>query len=172
MRENGQGYGSAHRKAPAELARFAFLLGEWRCTARLLRDDGTWGELRAKWEGRYILDGLVIADEFQMTNLAGEVLVLGMNFRSFDAATKTWQLRWLNAFSGTWTDLGPPELGGVQVMEDKITYCMKEPLAAHSLTRATYAHISPHHFTWRGERSHDGAAWEEFLVIEAARVAE
>lgn len=48
---------------------------------------------------------------------------------------------------------------------------MKEPVARHALTRATYVRISADRFTWRGERSHDGKAWEQFLVIELHREA-
>lgn len=46
---------------------------------------------------------------------------------------------------------------------------MKEPVARHAFTRATYTNISANHFTWRGDRSNDGMAWEEFLIIEAYR---
>ncbi len=162
-------YGKPNPNAPTELSRFAFLIGRWRCDAKLKREDGTWESLKATWEGRYILDGYAIADEYRMTTSAGELLVLGMNFRSYDTKTRTWNMKWLNALAGTWVDLGPVELGGVKADETTITYSMKEPVAAHQLTRATYANISENHFTWRGERSDDGKTWEEFLVIEVYR---
>jgi uncharacterized protein DUF1579 len=159
--------GQPNPNAPPELQRFAFLIGNWRCDARLKRDDGTWEHLKATWNGRYILDGLAIADEYRMTTLAGELIVLGMNFRSYDSQKKTWNLKWLNALAGTWTDLGSEEMGGIKLTEKTITYSMKEPLAAHRLTRATYVNVSENRFTWRGEKSNDGKEWEEFLVIEA-----
>ena len=155
--------------APRELSRFAFLLGEWRCDVRLKREDGTWQSLKATWKGRYILDGYVIEDEYRMTGPAGELLVLGINLRCYDAQKKTWTMKWLNALAGTWVDLGPEELGGVQISEESIIYVLKEPVAAHAFTRATYTNISRDHFTWRGEKSNDGKAWEEFMVIEAYR---
>jgi hypothetical protein len=65
--------------------------------------------------------------------------------------------------------LGPEELGGVQADEKVISYCMKEPAADHSYTRATYTNFSSDHFTWRGEGSNDGKRWQEFLVIECYR---
>jgi hypothetical protein len=37
----------------------------------------------ATWKGRFILDGYVIADEYSMTTSAGELIVLGMNFRTY-----------------------------------------------------------------------------------------
>lgn len=125
-------YGRTSPHAPPELSRFAFLTGSWRGEARLKQDDGVWVNLTA----------------------------LGMNFRSYDATRRRWNLKWLNALDGSWTDLGPEDLGG------DISYLMREPVAGHALTRATYTDISPDHFTWRGERSGDAKSWEEFLVVE------
>jgi hypothetical protein len=169
MKINQQEYGSLNPKAPPELSRFAFLIGEWRCDAKLKRGDGTWESLQATWGGRFILDGFVIADEYRMTTPAGELLVLGLNFRSYDAKNKSWNIRWLNALDGTWINPGSEELGGVRIDEKGITYSMKEPAASHAFTRATYTNISESHFTYRGEKSDDGKAWEEFIVIEACR---
>ncbi len=169
MKRAEQEYEKLNSNAPPELSRFTFLIGKWRCDAKLKREDGTWESLNATWEGRYILDGYAIADEYRMTTPAGELAVLGMNFRSYDAKKKTWNMKWLNALAGTWVDLGPDDLGGVKADEKTITYSMKEPVAAHLLTRATYTNISENHFTWRGERSNDGKTWEEFMVIEAYR---
>ena len=115
------------------------------------------------------MDGYAIADEYRMTTAAGELMVLGINFRSYDAKKKSWNLKWLNALTGTWTDLGPEELGGVVADGKAISYRMKEPVARHAFTRATYTNISPDHFTWQGDRSNDGKTWEQFLVIELYR---
>ena len=162
-------YGKPNPNAPLELSRFAFLIGEWRCEAKLKRDDGTWYGLTATWEGRYILDGYAIADEFRLLAASGELMVLGVNLRSYDAKKKVWHMKWLSALAGTWTDLGPEELGGVSADEKVISYIMKEPLAPHAFTRATYTNSSADRFTWRGERSNDRKTWEEFMVIEAYR---
>ncbi len=170
MAANPARYGSPNPGAPPQLARFAFLIGTFRGEARLRREDGTWERLDAMWEGRWILHGQAIADEFRMSNAAGELLVLGVNLRAWDAQQNAWSMKWLNALAGTWTDLGPAALGGVHIDDDAIVYCMEEPVADHALTRATYTGISNDRFIWRGERSSDGATWEEFLVIELERV--
>ena len=162
-------YGKQSPGAAPELARFAFLIGAYRCDARLKLDDGTWEAFEATWVGRYVLDGYAIVEEYRMTRVTGEVLVLGMNVRSYDVNKQVWTMKWLNALDGTWVDLGPEELGGVAIDEQSISYVLKEPVAAHALTRATYLDISESHFTWRGERSFDGESWEEFLVVEANR---
>jgi hypothetical protein len=164
-----QQYGNPNPKAPAELARWAFLIGARSGEAKLKLDDGTWQTLRVTWEGHYILDGHAIEDEYRMTTAAGELLVLGMNFRAYDAQKKSWNMKWLNGVTGTWTDLGDPNLGGVHIDEKSIWYILDEAMANHALTRATYSNISPDHFTWRGERSNDGKTWEEFLVVDVGR---
>jgi hypothetical protein len=162
-------FGEPNPNAPAELSRFAFLAGQWRCEAKVLLDDGTWQTFDATWIGRFILDGYAIADEYRMTDSSGELIVLGMNLRTYDPAGQNWNMKWLNALAGTWVDLGPAELGGVRFDGESIVYSFKEPMAAHAYTRASYTSISPTRFTWRGEQSDDGKAWSEFMVIDAHR---
>jgi hypothetical protein len=158
--------------APRALERFLFLVGRWRCDARVRSGDGAWQTLQATWLGRVILDGYVIADEYRMTDGSGALIVLGVNVRTYDATKQMWNMKWLNALAGTWVDLGPEELGGVQFDGESIVYVFKEPVAAHAYTRATYTNISGAHFTWRGEKSDDGKAWSEFMVVEAYRHSE
>jgi hypothetical protein len=169
MDQNKLEFGQLNPKAPRELARFAFLIGKFRCEARVKMDSGAWLTFHATWEGRYILDGYAIADEYRMLDASGELIVLGTNFRVYDAAAQTWNIKWLHALTGTWTDLGSPEFGGVTFDGQSVIYAFKEPMATHVYTRATYTPISETHFTWRGEMSNDGCSWTEFMVIEAHR---
>jgi len=169
MERDEQLYGKPSPNAPPELSQFSFLIGKWRCEVRLKRADGGWDNLNAAWEGRYVLDGYAIADEYRMMTPTGELLVLGLNLRAYDSKKKTWNMKWLNALTGTWTDLGSEELGGVRADGKTIEYVIKEPVAQHAFTRVAYVAVSPDHFTWRGDRSNDRKQWEEFLVIEAHR---
>lgn len=162
-----QEFGKPNPNAPAAISQFAFLIGRWRCEAKGKLDDGEWQTFQATWLGRFILDGYAIADEYRMTGSSGELIVLGMNFRTYDPARQIWNIKWLNALAGTWVDLGPEELGGVTFDGPSITYAFKEPVAAHAYTRATYTNVSKMHFTWRGEKSDDGKAWSEFMIVEA-----
>jgi hypothetical protein len=162
-------FGERNLQAPDALDRFAFLVGKWRCEARVKSDDSAWQTFQGAWLGRFILDGYAIADEYRMEDHAGKAIVLGMNFRVFDAAQRTWNIKWLNALAGTWTDLGSEEFGGVSFDGQSVTYAFKEPMAAHAYTRATYTNISTTHFTWLGEQSDDGEAWREFMVVECYR---
>jgi hypothetical protein len=169
MDQVDQEFGKPNPHAPEALSRFAFLIGRWRCEARVKSANGEWQTFQATWLGRFILDGYAIADEYKMTGSSRELIVLGMNLRTYDASKQVWNIKWLNALSGTWVDLGPEELGGVRFDGQSIIYAFKEPMAAHAYTRATYTNFSKTHFTWRGEKSHDGKAWTEFMVVEAYR---
>src|ERR1700733_3936216 len=101
MDQVNQELGSPH--APMALARFGFLIGSWRCKAKLQSAHGEWQTFQAAWQGRSILDGHAIEDEYRMTGPSGELIVLGMNFRAYDAAKQIWNIKWLNALAGTWT---------------------------------------------------------------------
>ena len=99
MEPNKHEYGKPNPNAPRKLSQFAFLIGMWRGEAKLKGEDGAWESLSALWEGRYILDGYAIADEYRMMTPAGKILVLGMNFRSYDTRKKAWNLKWLDALN-------------------------------------------------------------------------
>lgn len=169
MNHPGQDFGKVNSNAPRELSRFAFLIGDWRCEARLRSADGKWQTFPAKWVGRYVLDGYAIADEYRMMDSTGKLIVLGVNFRTYDSARQTWSIKWLDALSGTWTDLAPSELGGAQFDGESVIYAFKEPAADHKYTRATYTSVDKAHFTWRGEKSDDARTWSEFMVCECYR---
>jgi hypothetical protein len=169
MRITEQDFGTPNPNAPEELSRFAFLIGAWECEAEVKSANGERQRFQATWTGRYILDGYAIADEYRMADSSGKLIVLGLNLRTYDSSKQGWNLKWLNALTGTWTDLGLPELGGVKFEGRSIIYAFKEPLAAHAYTRATYTSVSQTRFKWRGEKSGDGKAWSDLMVIEAHR---
>jgi hypothetical protein len=77
-----------------------------------------------------------------LSRSSGELIVLGLNLRTYDAAAQTWNMKWLNALTGKWVDLGPEELGGVSFDGRSIIYAFREPIAAHAYTRATYTSMS------------------------------
>ncbi len=130
-------FGKVNPIAPEALSRFAFLIGRWRCEAKVKSANGEWQTFQAKWVGHFILEGYAIADEYRMTGPSGELIVLGMNFRTYDAARQTWNIKWLNALTGTWTDLATNELGWVRFDGQSIIYAFKEPVAA-TLIRAPH----------------------------------
>lgn len=170
MKHLEQGVGKPNLNAPAELSRFAFLIGQWRFEARFKSSNGEWQTFHGTWLGHYILDGFAIADEYRMIGSSGELIVLGMNFRVYDSAKQVWSIKWLNAVEGTWTDLTSEQFGGARFDGESVTYAFKaEHGAQWPFTRATYTDISKTHFTWRGEKSEDAKTWSEFMIVECDR---
>lgn len=78
-------FGEPNPNAPAALSRFAFLIGKWQFEASARLADGEWQTFRGTWLGRFILDGYAIADEYRMTGASGELIVLGLNLRTYAA---------------------------------------------------------------------------------------
>jgi len=96
--------------------------------------------------------------------------VFGTNFRIYDSAKRVWNIKWLNALEGTWTDLTSEQFGGARFDGQSVTYVFKAERGAQwPFTRATYTNISEMHFTWRGEKSEDASTWTEFMVVECYR---
>ena len=105
MKQHEQRVEKPNPNAPAELSRFAFLIGRWKFDAKFKLPDGEWQSFYGTWLGHYILDGYAIADEYRMIDSSGELIVFGMNFRVHDSAKQVWNIKWLSALEGTWTDL-------------------------------------------------------------------
>ena len=170
-------YGAPNPNAPEELSQFAFLIGRWRCESKVKGQDGEYQTHPAVWIGRYILDGYVIADEFRQMDSDGQLTQLGQTYRSYNSEERIWVMKWHDALASTWLDLGPEELGGVQVTETSITFKHHLPpgpvaklFPAHTIFRMTITDISRDHFTWRAHVSTDGEkTWEQVQVVEAYR---
>ena len=161
-------YGKPNPNAPVELSQFAFLIGRWRCDVKTKEQDGAWVTSQATWVCRYILDGYVIADEFRQVGASGEVVRFGATYRSYSTDEGRWIMKWHDALTSSWLDLGPRELGGVRVGDESITF--KHYVPPDGVLRATFLNISKEHVTWRGELSFDaGETWDEVMVIEAYR---
>lgn len=122
MERNEHEYGKPNPNAPRELSQFAFLVGKWRGDARLKQEDGTWANLKALWEGRYILDGYAIADEYRMTTQAGELVVLGMNLRAYDARKRAWEWSDSRNRSGDFRCGRQPEYGLSLIVRHNVSH--------------------------------------------------
>jgi hypothetical protein len=78
-------YGERNPNAPSELNAFAFLVGKWEGAGKAKLPDGKVAEFAVSWIGRYILDGMAIADEFHSLAPDGSPY-LGISFRQYDPA--------------------------------------------------------------------------------------
>lgn len=63
MKQNQQKVDRPNPNAPAELSRFAFLIGRWRFDAKFKSANEESLVFHGTWLGRYILDGYPIADD-------------------------------------------------------------------------------------------------------------
>jgi hypothetical protein len=89
-------YGDKNSSAPKELDVFSFLIGKWQGTGKTRLPDGKVVEFGGvSWIGRYILDGNAIADEGHAAYPDGRP-ALGVTFRQYDVARKTWIVEHLN----------------------------------------------------------------------------
>ena len=166
-----QDYGKPNPNAPKELSQFAFLIGRWRGEAIVKGEDGAPQSFQVTWVGRYILDGYAIADEFRMADAQGNLVMLGQNYRSYNTEKKTWVMKWQEALTSTWLDLGPEELGGVTANNAFIAF--KARFRPDEIHRITFSNISEDHFTWRAEASTgEQKTWTEVMVIEVSRVTD
>jgi len=163
--------------APAELQKFAFLIGRWRCESRVKMPDGTLRTSRAEWLGRFLLDGHAIADEYRQWGPDGTLEQLGQNVRSYSRARRRFVLRWYDALAATWLELAPEDLGDVEFTDTSVTYLHRVPpgpvavlFPPDALFRVRYEDISELGFTWRAAVSKDGGrTWDEVQVIGATR---
>lgn len=89
-------FGERNEAAPEELNLFAFLIGKWEGSGRTRLDDGTIAEYDGlTWIGRYILDGMAIADELHAP-LPDGGRGIGVTFRYFDPENEHWIVEFLN----------------------------------------------------------------------------
>jgi hypothetical protein len=153
-------YGAANPEAPRELATFAFLVGTWAGTARNQDAEGRYTEYAFEWIGRYVLDGMAIADEMRVPGGA----VQGMSLRAFDADRRKWVIEYLNFNRSFLRKQVNAEYGDVTQDGTQITITQPGPGAA--LARERYTIVDATHFTYSMDMSQDGGqTWDEGLVM-------
>lgn len=158
MKTNTQAYNK-------QLTDFAFIIGQWECVVNIKKEDGEIEQNIAIWTGRYILDGNAIEDEYRETNKNGELIRLGINIRSYDNENG-WTMKWLDGLNSTWLDLGPKELGGVNISDSMITF--KHYAVINMIVKISFYDIKDNSFSWKADVSNDNEkTWDEqvFTII-------
>ncbi len=92
-------FGHPNPGAPAELAQFAFMVGEFDCVDEIRQSDGSRTRFRAIWSARYFLNGFGIQDEYWTPRF------FTSNLRIFDPKTGKWQVTFFRMpgyQSGVW----------------------------------------------------------------------
>lgn len=108
-------YGKKNDSAPKELDVFSFLIGKWEGSGKTRLADGTVVAYDGlTWIGRYILDGMAIADELH-TPLPDGGRGMGITFRYFDRENEHWIVEFLNVTNSFIRRQVGAESGAVEV---------------------------------------------------------
>lgn len=107
--------------APEELEQYAFLVGDHRIEVRNWNSEAdAWNEqyLETRWDGRWVLDGHAVYDEWtsplpkDSTAEPGR----GANFRMWDAENQRWSNMWMHSGKTQTTDILSEVRDGNMVM--------------------------------------------------------
>jgi len=160
-------YGERSPGAPPELDAFAFLVGKWEGVGKAKLPDGKTAEFSVSWLGRYILDGMAIADEFHSSAPDGSPY-LGISLRSYDQAKKTWIVEYLNVSNSFLRRQVNATSGSVEVRDRTVTVISQ---SQDAWSRETYRVDSQDRFTYSIDASQDGGrSWSvSQMEIDFAR---
>jgi hypothetical protein len=160
-------YGTLNPDAPAELEVFAFLVGKWVGTGKFRDAAGKYTEYELEWIGRYMLDGMAIADEIRMAGAQGGG-VQGISFRHFDADREGWTVEYLNFVRSFLRKQVSPGVGSVTRDGERVTIAQAGPNG--SLSRELFTVRDGEHFTYSLDFSQDGGqTWDGNVVMELER---
>jgi len=113
-------YGSPHPHAPAELAQFSFLIGDFEITSHIMTPAG-WSPPRpgprARWNGWYSMGGMMITDEWYDPDPGLQPdAPRGVNVRMYDAESTEWIMMWVATRTKRVQDLRAAMKGGKLTM--------------------------------------------------------
>jgi hypothetical protein len=145
-------YGERNAAAPKELGEFAFLVGKWNGVANVRLEDGRDAEFQWIWIGRYVLDGMAIADELHVAGSDGSEY-LGITLRQFDAAKRSWIIEFLNVSANFVRRQVNPRTGSVEREEGAIVV---ESRSEQAISREFYRVSGDDRFDYSIDLSSDG----------------
>jgi hypothetical protein len=146
-------YGIRHDSAPEELDVFSFLIGKWEGSGKTRLDDGTVAEYGGlTWIGRYILDGMAIADELHAPQPDGSP-GMGITFRYFDPKNEQWIVEFLNVSYSFIRRQVNAESGSVE-MDGTTVIVVSE--SGQSISREYYRVLGGDRFDYSIDLSNDG----------------
>ena len=150
-------FGEPHPKAARQLATFGFLIGTWKGEGQSRNEDGSHSPYRMNWVGRYILDGLAIADEARVFGADDALSAHFMTYRFWDAARRRWIIEAHDLRNGKLVTQASEDLGGVQVSEESVAVMTRWP---EGIGREVYLNRTDDRFSYRLDVSLDaGKNW-------------
>jgi hypothetical protein len=161
-------YGHKNAQAPSQLSDFAFLVGKWQGSGKTRLADGSYAQFSGvTWIGRYILNGMAIADEFHAATPDGKAY-LGISLRQFDTRHHSWIIEYLNVTNSFLRQVDPGS-GSVSLDGGSVVVVSAD---GPSRFRESYQLTDQDHYTYRAATSHDGGRnWDPTSIeISMARV--
>lgn len=149
-------YGERNPEAPAELDLFSFLVGKWSGRKRLA--DGT--HVEWTWIGRYVLNGMAIADELHAS--ADGKQYLGITLRQFGTEHGIWIVEFLNVSNSFLRRQVNASSGSVSREADSVVVISED---AQKRIRERYRLVDQNQFTYTLDQSQDaGRSWDPVSI--------
>jgi hypothetical protein len=146
-------YGERNESAPEELDVFSFLIGKWEGSGKTHLPDGTVAEYDGlTWIGRYIFDGMAIADELH-TPLPDGSPGMGITFRYFDPENEHWIVEFLNVSNSFIRRQVNAESGSVELDGTTVIVVSESD---RSIIREYYRVLAGDRFDYSIDLSNDG----------------
>jgi hypothetical protein len=151
-------YGVRNSAAPVELDAFSFLVGKWKGLAKVRLENGDYAEHDLVWIGRYVLDGMAIADEGYSVGPGGALTLGGYTIRFFDPRSRSWTIDFVNVASSFVRRQVNPRTGSVQLEGTSVVVSARDDTA---MAREYYELPSKDSFVYRIALSRDGGkSWD------------
>jgi hypothetical protein len=157
-------YGEKNSHAPGQLSLFSFLVGKWQGAGKTRLPDGSQARFELTWIGRYILDGMAIADEIHSLGPDGKPY-LGISFRHFDAQHDAWIIEYLNVSNSFIRRQVNSRSGSVS--QDAATIVVISENGPTKI-RERYRLADRNHFTYITDLSRDGGRRWDPVSVEMA----
>ena len=155
-------YGERNPRSPRELGAFDFLVGRWQGTGQTRLGSGRVAEYPVSWVGRYVLDGMAIADEVRAPNQDGTPL-LGITLRQYDDGRRTWVVEYINVTDSFIRKQVSGTAGSVVIDGNTVTIASESPGMS---IRERYIVADRDHFVYRLDVSTDnGRSWDEGPIV-------
>ena len=161
-------YGERNAQAPGQLGLFSFLVGKWQGAGKTKLANGSYAQFSGvTWIGRYVLNGMAIADEFHASTPDGKAY-LGISLRQFDTTHKSWVIEYLNVTNSFLRRQVNPLSGSVVQKADTVVVISGDGPAQF---RESYRVTDKGHFTYSADTSRDaGRSWDPSIEISMVRV--
>jgi hypothetical protein len=137
---------------------FSFLVGKWKGIAKVRLENGDYRSDDVVWIGRYVLDGMAIADEGYFVAPGGALTLGGYTIRFFDPRSRSWTIDFVNVASSFVRRQVNPRTGSVQLDGTSVVVSAEDDTA---MIREYYQLSSKDSFVYRADLSRDGGkSWD------------